>query len=227
MTIALSMDIRGRAMARLDAGETVRALAEALRIAPSGVVKWSERRRATGSVAPGKIGGHVPRKIRGAEAGWLRARMADGAFTLRGLLSGLAGRGLKLDYRTTWTFAHAAGLGFKKTALAREQERPDVARKRQRWKARQASIDRKRLVFIDETRAKTKRARRRGWAARGQRPIGRAPFGHWNTMTFVAALGHDGIVAPWVIDGPINGESFRTHVEQGLVPELRPDDIVV
>ncbi|MCC6306688.1 MAG: transposase, partial [Rhodobacteraceae bacterium] len=42
-----------------------------------------------------------------------------------------------------------------------------------------------------------------------------------------AALGHDGIVAPWVIDGPINGESFRTHVEQGLVPELRPDDIVV
>jgi transposase len=115
----------------------------------------------------------------------------------------------------------------KKTALASEQERPDIARKRARWKARQGSIDPHRLVFIDEARAKTSMAPLRGWAARGQRLIGRAPFGHWNTMTFVAALRHDGIVAPWVIDGPINGESFRTWVEQVLVPELRPDDIVV
>lgn len=67
----------------------------------------------------------------------------------------------------------------------------------------------------------------RGWAARGQRLIGRAPFGHWNTMTFVGALRHDGIIAPWVIDGPINGESFRTRVAQVLAPELRQDDIVV
>ena len=119
------------------------------------------------------------------------------------------------------------GSASKKTALASEQERPDVARKRARWKARQGSIDPKRLVFIDETWAKTNMAPLRGWAARGQRLIGRAPFGHWNTMTFVAALRHDGIVAPWVIDGPINGESFRTYVEQVLVPELREGDIVV
>jgi transposase len=115
----------------------------------------------------------------------------------------------------------------KKTVLASEQERPDVARKRARWKARQGSIDPKRLVFVDETWAKTNMAPLRGWAARGQRLIGRAPFGHWNTMTFVAALRNDGIVAPWVIDGPINGESFRTWVEKVLVPTLRSDDIVV
>lgn len=115
----------------------------------------------------------------------------------------------------------------KKTALASEQERPDIARKRARWKARQGSIDPRRLVFIDETWAKTNMAPLRGWGPRGQRLIGRAPFGHWNTMTFVAALRHDGIVAPWVIDGPINGESFRTYVEQVLVPELRGGDIVV
>ena len=119
------------------------------------------------------------------------------------------------------------GSASKKTALASEQGRPDVARKRERWKARQGSIDLKRLVFIDETWAKTNMAPLRGWAARGQRLIGCAPFGHWNTMTFVAALRHDGIVAPWVIDGPINGESFRTYVEQVLVPELREGDIVV
>jgi putative transposase len=119
------------------------------------------------------------------------------------------------------------GSASKKTALAGEQERPDIARKRARWKARQGSIDPTRLVFLDETWAKTNMAPLRGWAARGQRLIGRAPFGHWNTMTFVGALRHDGIIAPWVIDGPINGESFRTYVEQVLVPELRPDDIVV
>ena len=119
------------------------------------------------------------------------------------------------------------GSASEKTALASEQERPDIARKRERWKARQGRIDPKRLVFIDETWAKTNMAPLRGWAARGQRLIARAPFGHWNTTTFVGALRHDGIIAPRVIDGAINGESFRTYVEQVLVPELRPADIVV
>jgi putative transposase len=114
MTKPLSMDIRERAMARLDAGETVRAVAEALSVAPSSVVKWSERRRETGRVAPGKIGGHVLRKIRGDQADWLRARMANGAFTLRGLVAELAERGLKIDDRTMWAFAHGEGLSFKK-----------------------------------------------------------------------------------------------------------------
>lgn len=67
----------------------------------------------------------------------------------------------------------------------------------------------------------------RGWAPKGRRLIRQAPFGHWNAMTFVGALHHGGIIAPWVIDGPINGESFRTYVEQVLVHALRPDDIVV
>jgi transposase len=114
MTKPLSMDIRERAMARLDAGQTVRETAEALSVAPSSVVKWSGRRRETGSAAPGKIGGHVPRKIRDEQAEWLRTRMAAGAFTLRGLVAELAERGLKVDYRTMWKFAHGEGLSFKK-----------------------------------------------------------------------------------------------------------------
>ena len=67
----------------------------------------------------------------------------------------------------------------------------------------------------------------RGWALRGERLKGYAPFGHWNTMTFIAALRQDAITAPWVIDGPINGEIFRTYVEQVLAPTLRKDDIVI
>ena len=114
----------------------------------------------------------------------------------------------------------------KKTALASEQDRPDVARKRLRWKAHQGGVDIRRLVFIDETWAKTNMTPLRGWAARGKRLIGKAPFGHWNTMTFIAALRHDAITAPWVIDGPINGDIFRTYVEEVLAPTLRKGDIL-
>jgi transposase len=83
------------------------------------------------------------------------------------------------------------------------------------------------LVFLDETWTKTNMAPLRGWAPRGQRLLAKAPFGHWNTMTFVAALRQDRIEAPWLLDGPMNGQRFGVYVEQVLVPTLRPDDIVV
>ena len=157
----------------------------------------------------------------------MRARIAAAPFTLRGLVAELAERGLRVDYHTMWNFVHAEGLSFKKTALASEQDRPDVARKRARWNKHLGDIDLQRLVFIDETWAKTNMAPLRGWAARGQRLIGKAPFGHWNTMTFIAALRHDAITAPWAIDGLINGSIFRTYVEEVLVPPLRQGDIVI
>ena len=67
----------------------------------------------------------------------------------------------------------------------------------------------------------------RGWCTRGKRLIGKAPHGHWQTMTFIAALRHDRISAPCVIDGPINGESFLAYIQQILVPTLGPGDIVI
>jgi transposase len=67
----------------------------------------------------------------------------------------------------------------------------------------------------------------RGWAPRGQKLVARAPFGHWHTLTFLAALRHDRIDAPCVLDGPINGLSFTAWVEQCLVPTLKPGDIVI
>ena len=113
----LSIDLRERAMARLDAGETVRDVGEALSVASSTVVKWSLRRRATGRVAPAKIGGNVARKIDGDQEAWLRARMAAGPFTLRELVVERAERDLRADYRTMWKFAPGAGLSFKKKPL--------------------------------------------------------------------------------------------------------------
>jgi transposase len=100
-------------------------------------------------------------------------------------------------------------------------------RRRERWKARQARIDPRRLVFIDETWAKTNMTRAHGRCPRGERLVAKAPFGRWRTLTFLAALRCDGLTAPCVIDGPINGVSFRAYVEQVLVPVLAPGDIVV
>ena len=111
--------------------------------------------------------------------------------------------------------------------FASEQDRPDVARRRTWWKKYQDRIDPRRLVFIDETWAKTNMTRRHGWTWRGQPLHGKAPHGRWTTMTFLAALRHDRIAAPCLLDGPINGTSFLAWIRQFLLPTLRRGDIVV
>ena len=88
-------------------------------------------------------------------------------------------------------------------------------------------IDPERLVFIDETWIKTNMAPIRGWGIKGERLKGFAPYGGWRTLTFLAALRADALMAPCVVDGPINGTIFRAYVEQFLAPALRPDNIVV
>ena len=88
-------------------------------------------------------------------------------------------------------------------------------------------IEPSRLVFIDETWTKTNMAPLRGWATCGERLKARVPHGKWKTMTFLAALRCDRVEAPWLIDGPINGERFRLYVEKVLVHTLKPGDIVI
>jgi putative transposase len=115
----------------------------------------------------------------------------------------------------------------KKTLVASEQDRPDVARRRAQWLHYRPRIDRARLVFIDETWTKTNMPPLYGWAPRGERLKAKVPHRRWQTMTFLAALRLDRVEAPWLIDGPINGERFRLYVEKVLLPTLRPHDIVV
>src|ERR1700746_524145 len=115
----------------------------------------------------------------------------------------------------------------KKSVAAGERDRPDVARRRARWTKYQGRVEAERLGFIDETWTRTDRAPRPGWGAAGRRPPAKVPHGRWKTMTFLAALRHDRIDAPWFIEGPIDGESFRTYVEKVLLPTLRPGDIEI
>ncbi len=82
-------------------------------------------------------------------------------------------------------------------------------------------------MFIDETWASTNMARTHGRAPKGERLRAGVPHGHWKTTTLVAGLRRTGMVAPMVLDGPIDGATFRAYVERVLVPELRPGDVVV
>jgi transposase len=116
---------------------------------------------------------------------------------------------------------------LKKTVLPSEQNRARVQRRREQWKKYQGKIDPTRLVFIDETWVKTNMAPIRGWCGKGRRLRAHVPYGHWKTLTFVAALRSDRIEAPCLFDGPINAASFIAYVRHFLVPTLKPGDIVI
>jgi transposase len=109
---------------------------------------------------------------------------------------------------------------------ASEQDRPDVVERRQEWRCTQTSLG-GRLIFLDETWTTTAMTRRYAWADVGARALGHAPHGHWKTTTFLAGLTREGLIAPFVLDGPINAECFFAYVEQILVPVLREGDTVI
>ena len=102
-----------------------------------------------------------------------------------------------------------------------------MASARQVWFAAQPDLDAQRLVFIDETGASTKIARLYGRSLRGTRCKAAIPHGHWKTTTFVGGLRLDGMTAPMMLDGPMDGAAFLAYVEQVLVPTLGPGDVVV
>lgn len=102
-----------------------------------------------------------------------------------------------------------------------------MAVRRAVWLALRQKLAPQRLLFIDETWIKTNMTRTHGRCPRGERLLDFVPHGHWKTLTFIAALRHDRITAPWIIDGPMNGEIFRVYVRDVLCPVLSPGDIVV
>ena len=109
-----SMDLRERVVAAVAGGMSRNRAAKQFGIGISTAINWVKRLDETGSVAPGKMGGHKPKAISGEHRVWLLQRIKDGDFTLRGLVTELAARGLKVDYRSVWEFVHAEKLSFKK-----------------------------------------------------------------------------------------------------------------
>ncbi len=116
----------------------------------------------------------------------------------------------------------------KKVTVAAERTRPDVAARRDQWRdSVMPGLDAGRVVFIDETAAKTDMARTHGYAPRGQRLEGPVPYRRWQTTTFVGAMRAAGFVAPLVVDGAMTGELFEAYTRRVLLPELRAGDVVV
>jgi putative transposase len=120
MARAYSNDLRERVVAAVERdGMSCRESAAHFSIGVSTAIRWAARYRRTGSVVPAKIGGYRPKSIAGSHREWLLERCRGSAFTLRGLVAELAERGLKVDYRTMWSFVQAEGLSFKKNRAGR------------------------------------------------------------------------------------------------------------
>jgi transposase len=112
--------------------------------------------------------------------------------------------------------------------VAAERSRPDVAARRAEWRSEvMPGLDAGRVVFIDETAAKTDIARTHGYAPRGRRLEGPVPYRRWQTTTFVGAMRSGGFIAPLVVDGAVTGELFEAYTRRVLLPELRAGDVVV
>jgi len=117
MAAPYSMDLRERVVAAVERGDMSRNQAAVhFGVAISTAISWVKLFRQSGSLAPGQMGGHKPRKISGEHHDWLVIRCRSADFTLRGLVAELGERGLKVDYRSVWQFVHAEKLSFKKNS---------------------------------------------------------------------------------------------------------------
>jgi transposase len=227
MPKSYSGDLRERVVEAVEAGASRHEAAERFEISVSSAVRWVQRWNSTGSCAPKPRGGSVS-----PLEGWAEDILALVAEQPDLTLDETVGELLKRRIRTSKSalsrFFQRHDITLKKKTLrAAEQRRVDVARARRRWIREQGLLDPARLVFIDETAVTTNMVRLNGRSPRGVDLIGHAPYGEWKTITFVAALRHDKMVAPMMVEGPMNAELFLAYVEQCLVPTLKPGDIVI
>jgi len=209
------------------AGMSRNEAADVFSVAISTAVKWMQRLRDTGSAAAKPSGGSTSPLEQHTERILAVVREQPDA-TLKEIQASLRKEGIHTSKSALDRFLARHKITRKKKSLrAAEQERQDVARARRKWIREQGLLDTTKLVFIDETSVNTNMVRLYGRCPCGARLVDHVPFGQWKTMTFVSALRHDGMVAPMLIEGPMNGELFLAYVEQCLVPTLKPDDIVV
>ncbi len=225
MSKALSVDLRERVVA---AGASCRAAAERFGVGASSAIRWWSLHRWVGSAAPGPLGGdrrsgrieaHAPLILD------LLERTPD--ITLSELRVELSEAGVPVSIASLWRFLARRRITLKKkSAHAAEQQRPDILTRR--WERFEGQFDldprppgvHRRDLGLDQHGPHARPGTT--WRA----PARRHPHGHWKTTTFVAGLRNSSMVAPTVRDG-INGIAFQAYVDQVLVPDLRPGDIVV
>jgi transposase len=222
-----SDDLRERVVATIEAGYTRKQVAKLYNIALSTLGGFIRRKRETGSVSPDKFGGYKTFSL-APHVDLVKGLVAEQPdITLAELQVRLAKEKVKVSHSAIARFLHHIKLTFKKKTLhAAEQDRDDVAAEREALRKEQRTLDPKKLIFIDETAATTKMTRLYGRAPQGERLVDKVPHGHWKTTTFICGLGHGGVTAPFVFDGPMDGECFLAFVEQILAPTLKKGQVV-
>jgi len=227
MSKPYSLDLRERVVECVEAGASRHEAAERFEVSVSSAIRWMQRFVRSGNAAAQPSGGST--SPLDAHAPWfLELIAARPDLTLDEIVAAMHRHGIAGSRSAVWRFFERHQITVKKKSVrAAEQERADVARARHRWMREQGLLDPARLVFVDETATSTNMARLRGRCERGVRLIGHVPQGDWQTITFVAGLRHDGMVAPLVINGPMTGASFLTYLEQCLAPTLKRDDVVI
>uniref|UniRef100_A0A973W595 IS630 family transposase n=1 Tax=Bradyrhizobium septentrionale TaxID=1404411 RepID=A0A973W595_9BRAD len=229
MARALSVDLRQRVVAAIDGGMSCRQAAERFGVSAASAIRWRGRLKKVGDIVPKRQGGdRKSQRIEAHSQLILEAVTARPDITLAELRELLKRRGISTGIASLWRFFQRRKITLKKRpAHAAEQRRGDINAAREEWFEGQIDLDPERLVFIDETSANTKMARRYGRSPRGERCRAAIPHGHWKTTTFTAGLRSDGLIAPLVLDGPMDGDAFLAYVEQLLAPSLRPGDTVI
>jgi transposase len=222
---AFSNDLRLRIHEACQAGDSTAEVAQRFAVSTAFVRRLKQRFRQSGSLAPLQGGGRPPRKLAGYEEMLRQAVQEQPDATPAEHRERLK---LPASRVTVWRTLRRLRLSRKKKSThAAEQDRPDVAEARRQWPAKLAGVDPDDLVFLDETGANTTMQRTHGYAPIGQRVVATAPLAGWEAVTFVGALTAAGLIAPWALEGALNGEWFLAYVEQILVPALRPGMVVV
>jgi transposase len=222
----LSQDLRERIIAAVDHHEgSRREIARRFRVDVSCITRLLQLRRQTGSLQPRPHGGGKPPALGKDGLERLRdlVRQRPDA-TLEELRQRLNPSG---SIMIVWRGLERLGITRKKkTRHADERDRPDVQRKRRRFRRDVKAIDPERLVFVDETGVTTAMTPAYGRAPRGERVVASAPAS-WESVTLTAALRLDGARAPLAFPGATNETAFQAYVEGVLVPALREGDVVV
>ena len=221
-----SEDLRGRVLAAIDGGMAARSAASVFRVSVSYIYKALIRRRRTGEVSASSRRGHRPRKLTPEQETALAAHIAAHPdVTLAALQAWLAAEhAVRLSNGAMWSAVDRLGLSFKKRRSAPPNRTVRMSRRGAASGSRRSPSSTRTSSFSSTN---TKMTRLYGRAPRGRRLLAQAPFGHWKTTTFVAALRRDRLTAPMVLDGPMTGQAFLAYVGQVLIPTLKPDDIVV
>src|SRR6516162_1032308 len=204
-----STDLRERAVEVVESGASRREVAEVFEVGVSSVIRWCRRRSETGSVEAKPSGGSISPLEEHSE--WLLTLVAKQPdLTLKEILAAMAKQGIGGSQSALQRFFDRHNVSFKKKSAR------GGAKASRCWIREQGLLDPARLVFIDETATSTNMVRLRGRCPRGQRLVASVPHGHWKT-----------IIAPFVLDGAMNGPAFLAYIERCLAPTLGRRDTVI